>query len=181
MFEQQCRQCRLILATFQSTWYFDFKKLLDSFRQCWVNQLSWLVLWIPLKNMKVNWDDYSQYVYIYIYIHGKWKMIQTTHQYQWSSSIANFQSLPEGYALRPCSRQGSLPGSLSALSPPYRTSLWRDRNAQRPLFATKIGSSWSRTWFSGEHDMIAIDIVPLLAQIHATIFSNNTFTKTLKA
>jgi len=30
---------------------------------------SWLVVSIPLKNMKVSWDDYSQY------------MFQTTNQY----------------------------------------------------------------------------------------------------
>ena len=33
----------------------------------------WLVVPNPLKNMKVNWDDYSQYV-------GKYKMFQTTNQ-----------------------------------------------------------------------------------------------------
>ena len=34
----------------------------------WVESTSsagyiiWLVVWTPLKNMKVNWDDYSQYM-----------------------------------------------------------------------------------------------------------------------
>ena len=28
----------------------------------WNNQLSWLVVWTPLKNMKVSWDYYSQYM-----------------------------------------------------------------------------------------------------------------------
>ena len=38
------------------------------------NHLSvWLVVSTPLKNMKVNKDDYSQYM-------EKWKMIQTIHQ-----------------------------------------------------------------------------------------------------
>ena len=31
------------------------------------HEFFWLVVWTPLKNMKVNWDDYSQYM-------GKWKM-----------------------------------------------------------------------------------------------------------
>ena len=27
-----------------------------------INVLIWLVVWTPLKNMKVSWDDYSQYM-----------------------------------------------------------------------------------------------------------------------
>ena len=34
---------------------------------------SWLVVSTPLENMKVNWDDYSQYM-------EKQKMFQTTNQ-----------------------------------------------------------------------------------------------------
>ena len=36
---------------------------------------SWLVVWTPLKNMKVNWDDYSQYIW-----ENAKLMFQTTNQ-----------------------------------------------------------------------------------------------------
>ena len=39
----------------------------------------WLVVGTPLKNMKVNWDDYSIYLEIY-------KMVQTTNQL-WYSNV----------------------------------------------------------------------------------------------
>jgi len=41
-----------------------------------VHNYSWLVVSTPLKNMKVSWDYYSQYM-------GKYKtaMFQTTNQY----------------------------------------------------------------------------------------------------
>ena len=40
----------------------------------------WLVVEpTPLKNMKVSWDDYSQYMEIYIYIYV-YQIFQTTNQ-----------------------------------------------------------------------------------------------------
>ena len=48
---------------------------------------SWLVVSNSLKNMKVNWDDYSQY--IYIYIDGKIKMLQNTNHI-WYDEYQNF-------------------------------------------------------------------------------------------
>ena len=44
----------------------------------------WLVVSIPLKNMKVNWDDYSQYM-------EKIKMFQTINQI-W----INYHNSPQG-------------------------------------------------------------------------------------
>ena len=40
---------------------------------CHMDSYGWLVVWTPLKNMKVTWDDYSIYL-------EKYKMFQTTNQ-----------------------------------------------------------------------------------------------------
>ena len=79
----------------------------------------WLVVSTPLKNMKVNWDDYSQYM-------EKQKMFQTTNQVSMNQDnlllpstnwqikpLANFDIdpkhrpfLPEANLTTPESRQG---------------------------------------------------------------------------
>ena len=52
--------------------------------------LSWMVVWTPLKNIKVNWDDYSQYM-------EKWKSCSTNQchilllsnvQTQWAHDLS---------------------------------------------------------------------------------------------
>ena len=43
--------------------FFEMTKVVV--RLGWITLLLnpiWLVVWTPLKNMKVNWDDYSQYM-----------------------------------------------------------------------------------------------------------------------
>ena len=64
----------------------DFPILQNCFNMVWESRRYWLVVSTPLKNMKVNWDDYSKYM-------GKLKMFQTTNQHNMK---------PATLALGPC-------------------------------------------------------------------------------
>ena len=73
----------------------------------WINHLTYPGWWAratPLKNMKVNWDDDSQYM-------GKYKMFQTTNQYQLVIRISSIHSITE-----PLTPQASSTVCLSSAS-----------------------------------------------------------------
>ena len=60
--------------------------------QNWVQQTSWLISWLvvstPLKNMNVNWDNYSQYM-------EKYKSYSSHHQPDHQQSLVISDYYPQ--------------------------------------------------------------------------------------
>ena len=72
----------------------------------------WLVVSTPLKNMKVNWDDYSQYM-------GKLKMFQTTNHW-WVFYRSKIRRVPSSRKNRTAvlASPGEAPGAAPAAPRP---------------------------------------------------------------